>query len=237
MLGAMRIGLVLPTFRADGAQAVDAFFEIEDRGFDGAFVYDHLWPMYHRDQPAISAFAVLGALGARRRAAVLGTLVARVGVVETPVLVRQLITCYEVCDGAFIAGVGTGDHKSKEELVGYGLTYANADVRRAEMRSVLHALTSYGVPAWVGGGAQKTNEIAWELEVTLNLWGKSPEAVGLEARRGAVSWAGKLPSNDDDASALLVELHRAGASWAVFDWPGSLGGLQRACVEARMRLA
>ncbi|HEY5103859.1 MAG TPA: hypothetical protein VII65_02330, partial [Acidimicrobiales bacterium] len=58
----------------------------------------------------------------------------------------------------------------------------------------------------------KTNELARELGVTLNLWGVSAEVARDAASSSAVTWAGTL---GDDPVALLDDLRAAGVSWVV----------------------
>ena len=71
-------------------------------------------------------------------------------------------------------------------------------------------------PVWVGAGAEKTNAVARELGVTLNLWGADPARVRELATEGPVSWAGPLGT---DPHATLDELASAGATWAIASEP------------------
>lgn len=230
----MRVGVILPTFTDTFDAPLRVLREIEDAGFDGAFVYDHLWPMHHRELPAISAYAALGALSAHRNSIALGTLVARVGVVAPSILVRELQSIFEATGGAFVAGIGTADNKSAEEYLGYGLAFPEADERRAELRTVCVELIRNEVPVWVGGGARQTNEIARELGATLNLWGAPVDRVRAEILEGPVSWAGKLPKDPAVAGALVADLADSGATWSVFEWPGSLEPIVAACALAQL---
>ncbi len=218
----MKIGLILPTFAPDLQLAEQALNEIATEGFNGAFVYDHLWPMHHRERPAIAAFPALGALSAHRREVTLGTLVARMGNVAPQILVRELRTAAALCSGDFIAGLGTGDHLSAEEYEGYGLRFGSAAERQGELTEVARTLLEEGIEVWVGGGSPSTDRLTRDLGVTLNLWGKTPEEVAERARILPTSWAGILPGDEDGATHLLRALAGAGTSWAVFAWPGKL---------------
>lgn len=224
----MQVGVILPTFRDDLNVAREALSEAEAAGLDGAFVYDHMWPMRHREQPAIACFPALGALCPQISSLTLGTLVARVAVVDIEVLFRQLVTVYECSEHRFIAGIGTGDSKGAEEFSAYGLEFPSAMVRRNELRELGNELNRVSVPVWVGGGSPATNALAHELGATLNLWGASPEVVREHAEYGPVSWAGNLPADPDQAHVLVRELANAGATWAVFAWPGSAGTVRDA---------
>jgi alkanesulfonate monooxygenase SsuD/methylene tetrahydromethanopterin reductase-like flavin-dependent oxidoreductase (luciferase family) len=229
----MRIGLILPTFAESFDLTIRALDDLEEAGLDGGFVYDHLWPMHHREDPAISAYVALGALAARRSSATLGTLVARVANVSPNNLVRELRSLFEVAEGSFIAGIGTADIKSAEEYLGYGLVFPSARARRQELQTVAQELLTAGVPVWIGGGAPATNAIARELGATVNLWGATPERVRLAAMYGPVSWAGKLPAELFAAARVLADLEAAGSTWAIFSWPTSMALLLRAIELAK----
>lgn len=221
----MRIGTILPTFRESFDDPKAAFLAVESHAIDSAFVYDHFWPMFHPELPAIAAFPALGALSALATRVSLGTLVARVGVVDPEVLVREILTLNVINRGRFIAGIGTADKKGAEEYLAYGLSFDDAKTRRAELGRVASRLIDEGVEVWIGGGAKPTNELARELGATLNLWGATPERIQDESRLGKVSWAGNLPEDPDLARQLVIDLEVAGAIHAVFAWPGSIDRL------------
>lgn len=225
----MRIGTILPTFSETFDDARAALLAVDSHAIDSAFVYDHFWPMFHPGQPAIAAFPALGALSALATRVSLGTLVARVGVVDPEVLIREVLTL-NVCNaGRFIAGIGTADKKGAEEYLAYGLGFDDAKTRRAELALVARRLIDEGVEVWIGGGAAATNELARELGATLNLWGATPERIQDESHLGKVSWAGNLPEDQELARQLVVDLEEAGATHAVFAWPGTIERL----VDAR----
>ena len=217
----MRFGVVLPTFSATPDEAIVAATDAAQAGLDGAFVYDHLWPMGHPGKPAILSYPLLGALAGLGGELVLGTLVARVDLLSTQALVRQLATVETLNSGQFIAGIGTGDSKGAPEYEAYGLSLRPAAERRAILEAVARSLTSAGMEVWVGAGAPETNAIAQRLGLTLNLWNVPPVELARLSEGGPVSWGGNLPGDRGDASELVAGLKSAGASWAVFNWPGS----------------
>ena len=221
----MRIGTILPTFRETFDDARAALLAVSVHSIDSAFVYDHFWPMFHPELPAIAAFPALGALSAYAGAVSLGTLVARVGVVDPGVLVREMLTLNALNGGRLIAGIGTADKKGAAEYLAYGLGFDDAKTRRAELGRVARRLIDHGVEVWIGGGQGATNELAREIGATLNLWGATPERIATESRLGAVSWAGNLPDDPLLARQLVIDLEQAGAIHAVFAWPGSIDSL------------
>lgn len=231
----MRIGTILPTFRESFDDARNALSAVESYELDSAFAFDHFWPMFHPEQPAIAAFPALGALSARAHRVSLGTLVARIGVVEPAVLVREILTLDTILEGRFIAGIGTADKKGAGEYLSYGLPFGDAASRRAEVELVARQLMDLGVEVWIGGGAPATNALAREIGATLNLWGATVARVEEESRVGPVSWAGNLPDDPELARALVAGLEGAGAVHAVFSWPGTIDPLVDAAAARRLR--
>lgn len=219
----MKLGVLLPTFRDQANDALAAADDAEALGLDGVFAFDHLWPMGSPTRPSFAPLPVLAAVASRTKNLRVGTLVARVGMVGTATLVDRFLTLEALAPGRLIAGVGTGDDLSKDELLAYGLDYASADERRELLSEALAALVGR-VAVWCGGGAAATNDVAWSHGATLNLWGASPARVRDAARRGPVTWAGPL---DGDVTATLDELAAAGAQWAVVTPSTMMGELAK----------
>lgn len=213
-----------------------ALLAAEEVGLHGCFCYDHLWPLGSPGRPALAPFPLLALLARHRRRLLLGTLVARVGLVPDEVLEAELMTLAAVTSGAFVAGLGTGDHQSAPEHLAYGVPYPPPGARRARLSQLARRLGAAGVPTWIGGGSAATNELASELQVPLNLWGATPAAVAAASRQGEVTWGGTLPRDPGAAASLLRDLAEAGASWAVVGWPGSLGPVVAAAEAAGVAL-
>lgn len=170
------------------------------------------------------------------RSVVLGTLVARVGLVPDDVLEAEIHTLVALSGGRFVAGLGTGDHKSAAENLAYGVPFPSATERRARLAVLVERLRAEGVTTWVGGGSGATNLLAQRLGAVLNVWGAPPSTVATLACAGEVSWGGILPGDPSAASALLAGLAEAGASWAVVGWPGSVDPLVAAAGDAGIAL-
>lgn len=217
----MKVGVVLPTFRDDATEALAVAQLCEELALDGVFAYDHLWPMGSPTRPSLAPLPVLAAVASRHSTLHVGPLVARVGMVSNAHLVGQLRTLARVAPGRVIAAVGTGDAKSRDELEGYGLTFASADDRRRDVDEVTAALAGE-MTVWVGAGAPATNELAWARGITLNVWGATPDAVATMAQRGPVTWAGPA---EEDVVRQLDALEASGAHWAVFAPGGDLRAL------------
>ena len=129
------------------------------------------------ERPALAPFPLLGALAARfaprpdGAGPYFGTLVARIGLVPNAVLAAEFRALARLAPGRVIAGLGTGDSLSAEENRAYGIPFAPAAVRRAEVVALARELTSEGIIVWVAGGPA----------------GRADEAV---ARRGPPSTCG-----------------------------------------------
>ncbi len=223
----MRTGVILPSFRWDAAEALAAARDAEEAGVDGVFCFDHLWPMGRPDRPAIAPFPLLAVVAASNSRVVVGTTVARVGLVPNEVLLAEFTALSYLAPGRVVAGLGTGDHLSSRENLSYGVPYDPPEVRQGHLRVLAADLRERDIPVWVGAGAPSTNRLATDLRAAVNLWDATPEAVAESAAEVETTWAG--PSqNAVELEALVPALARAGATWAVFAWPVPLAALARA---------
>jgi Luciferase-like monooxygenase len=223
----MRLGLILPTFRLTPREALRAAAAADDLGLDGVFAYDHLWPMGSPERPALAPFETLATVAVRHPRVVVGTLVARVGLVADDVLVSQLRALRAVASGDVVCALGTGDAKSRDENLAYGVAYDPPETRRASLRAVAETLVADGAEVWVGGAAGPTRDLALAVGCTANLWDADPDEVRSAAGATPVTWAGPYPTDaaaPDRARAreLVVALQSAGARWAVFGAPAGV---------------
>jgi hypothetical protein len=232
----MRVGVILPTFR-DDAKALESARMAEQLGLDGVFVFDHLWPLRQPHRPALSAFPVLGAVAAATDRVALGPLVARIGLVPDQVLLAELRSLRNISGDRLIAGLGTGDSKSLDENLAYGIETDLPDERRLALGRCAEVLAELGVPVWVGGGATATTQLAVDLgpPVAANLWDAEPSAVAALVTRCEVTWAGPIPGDVPQVAQWLSELAGAGASWAVCTSPRSLDDIAEAAELLRAR--
>ena len=207
----MKLGVLLPTFRAGSEDALDAARNAADARLDGGFAYDLLWPMGTPERPSLAPFALLATV-ASRHDLVVGPLVARVGLVSTDHLVEQYRTLEHFAPGRVVAALGTGDKLSAAENGAYGLALYDPSERRALLEDAWRGLHE-AMPVWFGAGASATNQLARRLGAELNVWDATPEALAHESAIGATSWAGP-PSKD--LHGHLDALEAAGASWAIF---------------------
>lgn len=207
----MKLGVLLPTFRYDSADAIAFADEAATAGLDGVFAYDHLWPMGSPDRPSLAPFPLLSVIARRHEDLSIGPLVARVSLVDTQHLVEEFETLQALAPGRVIGALGTGDKLSAPENEAYGLAPLSSEVRRELLRAAASALAP-SMPVWIGAGGEETNALARELGATLNLWDWKPERVAAMSQSGPVCWAGPVPQ---DLSATLDALQVAGATWTV----------------------
>jgi hypothetical protein len=225
----MRTGVVLPTFRDRPDAAFAAAAAAVTAGVDGVFCYDHIWPIGQPERPALAPFPLLGALATMLGppsgpggGPYLGTLVARVGLVPTAVLSAQFVALDRLAPGRVIAGLGTGDKLSEEENRAYGIPFAPAAERRADMVRLGRQLAGAGLAVWMAGGRAGRTEEVRAAGAALTVWDAEPALVA-ERTAGPdgveVTWAGPPPSASPSVAERVRALHRAGATWAVFGWP------------------
>jgi Luciferase-like monooxygenase len=240
----VRIGVTLPSFR-DDAWAVDAARQAEQLGLDGVFAFDHLWPMGHPERPALSAMPLLGAVGAVTERVMVGSLVARIGLLSDGLLVSSMESLDRICNGRFVAGLGVGDHLSAAENIAYGVRYGPSEERLASLSWCAKRLLESGLTVWLGG-RERTIALAEELGAVANVWDAGPDEVESILSRDVseVTWggiAGKGPGRPRDPTPSdmadhLTEIGIAGASWAVSVWPASPEEFAEVAEEVRRRL-
>ena len=237
----MLIGITLPQFRHDAEAAITVARRAEAAGLDGVFVFDHLWPMGQRMRPALHSTTLLGALAAETDRVLLGTLVARVGLVPDAVLVHTLVSLHRMTGGRLIAALGTGDSLNREENEAYGVPFAPVADRVASVVDCCRRLRAAGVTTWIGGRSPAVRMAAanadgwngWGIDVPT--W--AGEAAGVP-HGGELTWGGQVligrtqaeadaklrthgsrpglvAGTVDDLNAHIDALAAAGASWAV----------------------
>ena len=215
----MKIGITLPQFRPtadDALAAVDAA-ERDDSGIDGVFLFDHLWAIERRGEPAVSCWPFAGAVAQRTSRLTIGTLVARVGLVPNAVLVNSFRTLVAIAGARVIAGLGSGDRLSRPENEDFDIPFLPLDERLDLLAAAAEAThDDLGLETWIGGRIEPVRELARRVADALNLWGGPPAEVAESVRHGQpTTWGGVVPSDVGDIRAHLDDLRQAGATWAV----------------------
>ncbi|HEX9342965.1 MAG TPA: hypothetical protein VF995_05050, partial [Actinomycetota bacterium] len=171
----LRIGLTLPQFRRDASSTLATFDELWRLGYDGAFVFDHLWPLLQPTRPALEGWTLLATLAARRGGGDgfrLGTLVTRAGLRAPSLLAHMAATVRSIAGAPLIAGVGAGDAASRAENLAFGLPYEDAAGRLANVEAAAVALAGTGAAeVWIGGLGATTRALAGRVADAWNAWG------------------------------------------------------------------
>lgn len=242
---AIRVGVTLPQFRERAEPALETAVAAEQRGLDGVFVFDHLWPLHRPERPALHAYELLGAVAMETRRVTFGTLVSRLSLLPDAVLAHTFSSLQRMVGDRVVAGVGTGDSSNKDENVSYGVPFEPKAARLAALSDCCRRLRDAGVTTWVGGLSHEVRAIAAARADGWNAWGIGvdefriavAELLGLAAgRRLEMSWSGALPGTT--AAAVrehLVALVDAGATWAIFPLGGADDGGHELDVLAEAR--
>ena len=219
----MKVGVTLPQFCNEAGPAIAAAERAEHLGLDGAFCFDHLWPLGQPGRPALSQAPLLGALAASTTTIGLGSLVTRIGLLPDEVLLSMFASLAAISRDRFIAGIGTGDRLSRAENLAFGVPFDPAAERRARVRAVAEAAEGRGIPVWIGGSSDQAIDLARAIGAPVNLW-EVPVSRGADvAAKGVeVTWGGPLGVTAEEVGARLSELAGAGATWGVCAWPDSL---------------
>jgi alkanesulfonate monooxygenase SsuD/methylene tetrahydromethanopterin reductase-like flavin-dependent oxidoreductase (luciferase family) len=196
----VKLGVTLPQFRDDAEPAVVVARRAEAVGLDGVFVFDHLWPLHQPDRPALHSLTLLGALAAETERVTLATFVARVSLLPDAVLVHTLVSLHRMCEGRFIAGLGTGDSDNRDENIAYGVGFPSARARARQLVDCCRRLRELGVRTWVGGDSPTARGTAGREADGWNGWGLAADGfaslaaeVRTESERGVeVTWGGQV---------------------------------------------
>ena len=232
----MKIGVMLPNFETSPEPALDFAKQAEQLVLHGVFCFDHLWPMGHPGLPSLSPMPLLAAVSAATSRIRIGTLVARISLEPDDVIVAGFRTLALLSSNRLIAAMGTGDHKSDDENVAFGLNLESAAVRRTHLEAIATRLLDAEIETWIGGGSPATNEIAVRLGCAVNIWAGGTSAVERLEAEPRATWGGQLPAPREQAVARLVEIENTGAEWAVLSWQGPLKELVELLAAAGMRL-
>jgi alkanesulfonate monooxygenase SsuD/methylene tetrahydromethanopterin reductase-like flavin-dependent oxidoreductase (luciferase family) len=167
----VKIGLTLPSFVDDPEKPIAVARAAEAAGIDGVFVFDHIFrDAPSRRRPALECFALLGAIAAETERVHVGPLVARATLRPPAVLAHSFDAVQRVSNGRVIAGIGAGDHLTREENESYGVMFGTMADRIDALHAAVRAARGRGYPVWIGGRAAQVRELV-ALADGWNHWG------------------------------------------------------------------
>lgn len=222
----VRIGLTLPQIGCPYPEVLATARWAEAAGFNGVFLFDHMWPLGARHRSILECWTMVAALTAATDRVLVGTLVSRVTARAPSLLAKMAATVDQIGGGRLILGLGAGDDMNRAENEAYGLPFFEADRREASLREAIQILDLmwrerapsfegqiYRIreatlepkpaqrprpPIWVGGRSPAARRIAADLADGWNLWGGSADRFA----RDVVDLAGDLREAGREAAAV-----------------------------------
>lgn len=179
----MPVSVTLPQFRHEVEPMLEAARRAEAIGFDGAFVFDHLFPLDGKERPVVEALVALAAVAAATNRIRVGTLVMRATTRPAWTTAHAAWTAQAVAGGRLVLGLGTGDTMSAAEMTSYGIGFDDLEERLAVVEATIDALDApeLALPGlarpqvWLGGTLRVVRETAAARADGWNVWGKSAE--------------------------------------------------------------
>jgi alkanesulfonate monooxygenase SsuD/methylene tetrahydromethanopterin reductase-like flavin-dependent oxidoreductase (luciferase family) len=135
----MRFGLHVPNF-AEPMELVDLGVTAEAAGWDGVFLWDHVFGSPAFAVPIADPWVVLGALAARTERVRLGTAVTPVARRRPQKLAREAVTLDRLSGGRAVLGVGLGNPPEEHTAFGEPADPATLAARLDEGLEVVAAL-------------------------------------------------------------------------------------------------
>lgn len=234
----VRVSVTLPQFRDDAAPMLEAARRAEYLGFDGVYVFDHLFPLGAPARPIFEGFTALGAVAAVTSRITVGTLVVRAPIRPAWTTAKAAWTAQVVSGGRLTLGIGAADSMSKAEFEAYGVPFEGAAKRIDRVRATVEALHApqLAVPGfdrpkvWVGGRSKSVRDLAAEVADGWNRWGGDPASLVAEAadiravaaRPFEVSWGGQVLVAPDEESVDRRLAERGGGDAVVAGTPGAV---------------
>jgi alkanesulfonate monooxygenase SsuD/methylene tetrahydromethanopterin reductase-like flavin-dependent oxidoreductase (luciferase family) len=133
------IGVRIPQYGAPWPQIRDAALRIEELGFDGVWVNDHLQsPGRVKRDPTFDALTTLSAIAALTDRVRLGTVVLSASARPAPLAAKMLTILDVISGGRVVLGLGTGSNVPEHRA--YGIPFPSPPGRTEVLRATLETM-------------------------------------------------------------------------------------------------
>jgi len=229
------ISVTLPQFVDDPARLIEGARRAEALGFDGVFLFDHLFPLDGPRRPIVESTVALGSVIAATTRVTVGTLVLRTSMRTPEKTASAVLTASRLSGGRVVCGLGAGDSLSRPEFEAFGVPFPAVHDRIESLRETARLLKG-SVPVWIGGLSPTVQRLAAEIADGWNVWNVTPEWLRDRRMRPTaphISWGGQvLLARDRQALAEAVERRGDDVLAATVDsLPRQLEELREAGVE------
>jgi alkanesulfonate monooxygenase SsuD/methylene tetrahydromethanopterin reductase-like flavin-dependent oxidoreductase (luciferase family) len=238
MVGAadgVTISVTLPQFVDDPSRLIRGAQRAEALGFDGVYLFDHLFPLEGPDRPIVESTVALGSVVAATSRVTVGTLVLRASLRSPERTSAAVLTASRLSGGRVVCGLGAGDSMSRPEFDAYGVRFPGMGERLRSLEATAR-LVKGQVPLWIGGTSSTIQRVAAEFADTWNVWNVSAEWLVDRCTRPTaprISWGGQvLLTRDEEELAAALARRRGPALAATVDTlPRQLARLTAAGVD------
>jgi F420-dependent oxidoreductase-like protein len=129
----VRLGLDVSQHQLSWPELLDRTQLAERSGFDGAWVFDHFFPLYgDRSGPTLEGWTLLAALAAATTRIRLGTLVTGITYRPPALLATEAVTVDHVSNGRLEIGLGAAWNAREHRALGFEFPSTGERLRRLE---------------------------------------------------------------------------------------------------------